>query len=92
MPVHENSKANLRPRIRFSGDRENLKVYLPSEVKQWLKENNASKRIELLADMYVLVDLLIEKIDSEYVGYQKNNFARGLQDIEEIKKVLKEIK
>ncbi|MGL5874035.1 MAG: hypothetical protein ACRC2R_16975 [Xenococcaceae cyanobacterium] len=92
MPVHENSLSNLRPRIRFSGDRKNLKVYLPSEIKEWLKEKNASQRIELLTDLYVLVDFLIEKINLDYVGYQKNNFTRGLQDIEEIEKVLKEIK
>ena len=92
MVINPRSLENLRPRVRSNAQKEPLKVYLPSEYKYWLKESNASHKIEILIDLYLQLLLLLTKTENEFSGYKANNFSKGLKDLKDIKRLLESIK
>ena len=93
MTVNPKSLANLKPRIKTTKEvKDSLKVRLPIWCKSWLKECNASYKVEVLIEMFLKLILLFDKIKNNYPGYRVNGFTKGMRDLEEVAQLLEKIR
>lgn len=93
MTINPKSLANLRPRIKTDKEvKDDLKIRLPIWCKNWLKERSASRKVEVLIEVFMKLVLLFDKIKNNYSGYRVNGFTKGMRDLEEIAQLLEEIR